>query len=349
MPVYVLNLIPKPKLAARLLTKTNIRQLLFQVYSNLVRRGMFYEGKIPSTILPNGVYIEPTYACNRRCTGCYVEKGTEQYALQNNKIIEPWLAQHVVDFANKHHVNYVTWLGGEPLLPKVRDVVLETSEANPWINFNLCTNGDYLNEELADRIAKCTNLIPSISVDGFEKTNDSRRGKGSFEAGAKAHGLLKERRLYFAYMSTLMPENWREVCSKEFIEMIVERGCFAAAYSLYMCLKEKEASLSPEEYLEFCEELKKRGEEYPIYLFTSDFGLMRAKTNLEHHKRLVSISVGPSGEIRTDRGSVILGKITKDNSLEKIILSHETQRQFREKLEGTGRGKDPRFKIIQKM
>ena len=75
---------------------------------------------------------------------------------------------------------------------------------------------------------------------------------------------------------------------------------------------------------------------------------MGKDTPIQSSKRLIAITIGPSGELRTERGGTPLGHLGPDSTLDGILSNENTQRILREKLNGTGGSeRDPRLGIIQ--
>ena len=336
--MYASKLIPRNfGLVRRLATEVSKGQVIHQIRRNLTTN--MYQDKTKPEIVPNAIYIDPTYRCNRRCVGCYVD--------QRSGIIPVELAEQASDYSLRKGVNYIAWLGGEPLLPKVRDIVIGLTLNFPRMSFNFCTNGDFLDKDLANRISKLDNLVPFVSIDGLKKTHDWRRGKGSYDNAIKAMNLLKDRSRLFGYMSTVMPQNKDVVSSREFVDEMVDSGCMIGGYSLFLCGSVVSSIISPEEYWQFAGKLRDIAREFPLYILSTDFGYMGNGIVYRKSKRLIAVSVGPSGEVRTERGSIPIGNLSV-NSLDDIISNESTQKIFKEKIIGTGGAeRDPRLGILQ--
>jgi sulfatase maturation enzyme AslB (radical SAM superfamily) len=84
---------------------------------------MFQNGSPSSVITPNAIYVDPSYICNRRCVGCYIEV--------DGRVIDQGLAEEVCDYSLNNGVNYIAWLGGEPFHPKIRDLVIDVTADFP--------------------------------------------------------------------------------------------------------------------------------------------------------------------------------------------------------------------------
>lgn len=338
--MYGLRLMPKNfGLVRRLLNEVSFGQVMHQVRRNLTTN-MFQERETP-TIIPNAIYIDPTYNCNRRCIGCYVNP--------RSGTIDEGLAEQVCEFALRRGVNYIAWLGGEPFLPKVRDIVLGVTANNPKMSFNFCTNGDFIDETLADQIASLDNLVPFVSIDGLQANHDWRRGTGSYEQAMRVFDMLRDRNRLMGYMTTIMPHNHQEVSSEQFVEQMIRKGCMIGGYSFFICCSGKiEDIVDLSDFSITVKKLIQIAQEMPIYILSTDFGYLGNGIQMQGSKRLIAVTVGPSGEVKTERGSIPLGRINEENSLEDIVLSKQVQDIFRKKLLGLGGGeRDARLKLVQ--
>ncbi|RKY13732.1 MAG: radical SAM protein, partial [Planctomycetota bacterium] len=116
--------------------------------------------------------VSPTMRCNLRCYGCYAGEYTKESDL-------PWeLLDRVMREAKEIGIHFVVISGGEPFMyPHIWDLL----EKHNDIFFQMYTNGTMIDKAAAKRIAELGNLLPCISVEGFEEETDRRRGKGHFK------------------------------------------------------------------------------------------------------------------------------------------------------------------------
>jgi MoaA/NifB/PqqE/SkfB family radical SAM enzyme len=90
------------------------------------------------------------------------------------------------------------------------------------------------------------NVIPCISVEGFEKETDERRGKGTFEKITQAMESLNKRKGVFGFSLTVTSQNAEFVTSDEFIDEWVNRGCFLGWVFIYVPIgRNPDVSLMP--------------------------------------------------------------------------------------------------------
>ncbi len=137
---------------------------------------------------PNFIVLSPTQRCNLNCTGCYASSNARSSAT---------LPFHMVDsivheVRNKFHSRFVTISGGEPFMYKSEGkTLLDLFEKYDDVFFLVYTNGTLITREVAERLGKMGNVTPAISVEGFEKETDERRGKGVHQKILKAFENLR--------------------------------------------------------------------------------------------------------------------------------------------------------------
>lgn len=152
---------------------------------------------------PSFIVLSPTQRCNLNCTGCYA----------SSKINAPTLPYKVVDkivdeVYNKWGNRFMTISGGEPLIYQDGEKTLfNIWEKYSEMFFLFYTNGLLINKEKAERLAKLGNVTPAISVEGFEKETDERRGKGVFKRILKSMENLRNSGVPFGISVTATSKN----------------------------------------------------------------------------------------------------------------------------------------------
>jgi MoaA/NifB/PqqE/SkfB family radical SAM enzyme len=169
--------------------------------------------------------ISPTMRCNLRCRGCY----SSEYAKEDEMDFDT--LTRVVNEAKEMGIHFIVVSGGEPY---VRKDLLDLYEAHDDVYFLSFTNGTLINDRLADRLAELGNVLPCISVEGFKKETDERRGPGVFEKVVGAMDRLKERGLLFGFSATATRQNNELLVSEDFIDFYVSKGCFIGWYFQYL-------------------------------------------------------------------------------------------------------------------
>jgi MoaA/NifB/PqqE/SkfB family radical SAM enzyme len=170
---------------------------------------------------PNLIVISPTMRCNLDCVGCYAGNYTKADDL------DPAIMDRTITEAKELGIRFFVITGGEPFVYKP---LLGLFEKHNDVSFQVYTNGTLIDEELADKLVQLGNVAPAISVEGFKKETDQRRGEGTFEKVMRAMDNLRERGAIFAFSTTASRKNINVITGDEFADMMIEKG---AAYGWY--------------------------------------------------------------------------------------------------------------------
>jgi len=169
--------------------------------------------------------ISPTMRCNLKCTGCYAESYKKEEDLEFETL------DRIITEAKEMGTALFTILGGEPFL---REDLFEIYRKHSDAYFQVYTNGTLINEEIAQKLAEVGNVIPKLSIEGFEKETDERRGRGTFRKVMEAMENLKEKKVPFGYSVCVTRNNIESVTSDEFVDSMIEKGALIGWYFLYM-------------------------------------------------------------------------------------------------------------------
>lgn len=180
-----------------------------------------YGCNIPMTIL-----IDPTSACNLKCTGCWAA----EYGNKLNMSYET--LDSIVKQGKELSIHFYLYSGGEPLVRKAD--LLRLCEAHPDCQFAAFTNGTLIDEAFAEDILRLKNFIPIISVEGFEADTDFRRGKGTFAKVREAARILKAHRLPFGLSCCYTSKNVDVIGSEEYFDQMIEWGAKFCWFFTYM-------------------------------------------------------------------------------------------------------------------
>lgn len=180
-----------------------------------------YQCNVPWLIL-----MDPTSACNLKCTGCWAA----EYGHLLNLSFEDM--DRVITQGKELGIYLYMLTGGEPLVRK-KDIIRLCEKHNDC-EFHAFTNGTLVDEEFCNEMERVGNLTLSISLEGYEKVNDGRRGKGVYEKVMHAMDLLKAHGQIFGTSICYTRANIETVTSDEFLDMIIEKGCRYAWYFHYM-------------------------------------------------------------------------------------------------------------------
>jgi MoaA/NifB/PqqE/SkfB family radical SAM enzyme len=168
---------------------------------------------------PSFLVISPTNACNLRCAGCYASSGPTRERLE-------WdiLDRIVTEAKEEWGVRFFTISGGEPLMYRSQGRhLLDLIARHRECFFQMYTNGCFIDEQTAGRMAEAGNLIPAISVEGLEARTDARRGAGVFQQILKGMANLRRAGVPFGISTTPTRHNAEEVLSDDFLDFFFEK------------------------------------------------------------------------------------------------------------------------------
>lgn len=180
-----------------------------------------YGVNVPWTIL-----MDPTSACNLKCTGCWAAEYGHRMSMDFETL------DRVITEAKALGVYMFIFSGGEPLVRK--NDIIRLCEKHPDCYFLAFTNGTLIDEAFADEMLRVGNFAPAISVEGYEEETDMRRGKGTYQSVLRAMDLLKKKRLIFGMSTCYHRKNVDVVGSSEYIDFMIEKGAAFVWYFTYM-------------------------------------------------------------------------------------------------------------------
>ena len=174
-----------------------------------------HDGQAP----PATMVISPTKACNLHCIGCYASSG-----MGTNERLEWNVFDRIITEAKTlWGLRFFTISGGEPLAYRSdgKDLLEMVAKHNDCF-FLMYTNGTLIDERMAERMAEVGNLIPAISVEGFESLTDERRGIGVFQRILAAMANLRRAGVPFGISLTGTRYNAEEILSDDFIDFFFD-------------------------------------------------------------------------------------------------------------------------------
>lgn len=176
--------------------------------------------------IPFQILLDPTSACNLKCEGCWAAEYGHHQSLSLDEMLS------IVSQGKELGAHVYMFTGGEPLIRK-KDI-LTLCEKNPDCAFLAYTNGSLVDQEFCEEMNRVGNLTLAISIEGFEETNDSRRGVGVYKRVMDAMDLLKKNKCLFGLSVCYTRENIDTVTSDEFLDLMVEKGAKYAWFFNYM-------------------------------------------------------------------------------------------------------------------
>lgn len=176
--------------------------------------------------IPWAILMDPTSACNLSCTGCW----SAEYGHNLNLTFEEM--DDIISQGKELGTHFYIFAGGEPLVRK--EDIIKLCEKHDDCAFHAFTNGTLIDEKLCKDMQRVGNLSLAISIEGFEEANDMRRGKGTFKKIMRAFDLLKEHKLLYGTSICYTSQNYKDVTSDEFYDMLIDKGVRFSWYFHYM-------------------------------------------------------------------------------------------------------------------
>jgi MoaA/NifB/PqqE/SkfB family radical SAM enzyme len=180
---------------------------------------------------PSFVVISPTQRCNLDCEGCYASSNATSTPSLPFETVEQIVTEMEEEAGNR----FVVISGGEPLMYEDNGkTLLDLFERHPDTFFMFYTNGVLINDEMAKKLEKLGNGVPAISVEGFEKETDERRGKGVYQKILKAMESLRNVGMPFIVSVTGTSENADLLLTDEFYQTYFDKlgGSFMWQFQL---------------------------------------------------------------------------------------------------------------------
>lgn len=203
--------------------------------------------------VPPIIIFSITNECNLKCEGCYAQ------ALHNfseNELNDEEL-ERIVKEASDLGVSFFVVAGGEPFM---RRALLDITEKYPEMIFLVFTNGLLIDDSILIRLTKQRNVIPLVSLEGYEKETDGRRGEGTYARILKLLAQMRQRNMFFGTSLTLTEQTFETLTSTSYVEHLAGIGCKFFIYLEYTpILPETEQLVLPPEQRE---ELMRRLENY---------------------------------------------------------------------------------------
>lgn len=198
-----------------------VRKVLFEnfIINSLILRNQRkkefeekYNCNIPWTLL-----LDPTSACNLHCTGCWAAEYGDKLSLSYETLDD------IISQGKELGMHMFIFTGGEPLVRK-KDVIRLCEKHSDCV-FSAFTNGTLIDEAFADEMLRVKNFMPALSVEGFEKETDARRGDGTYKAVIKAMDILRSKKLPFGFSTCYHKNNAEVIGSEEYFDEMIARGC----------------------------------------------------------------------------------------------------------------------------
>lgn len=214
--------------------------------------------------IPWAILLDPTSACNLKCTGCWAAEYGYKQNLSYDEI------DSIITQGKELGTYMYIYTGGEPLVRK--DDLIKLCEKHNDCVFLSFTNATLIDEDFVDEMQRVGNFIPAISLEGFEEATDGRRGEGVYKKVIKAMKMLQERHLIYGISCCYTSQNFDSITSEEYYDYLIELGAYFVWYFHYMPVGNAavtELLPTPEQRKQTIERLRKYRAEKP--LFALDF------------------------------------------------------------------------------
>ena len=214
--------------------------------------------------VPWAILLDPTSACNLHCTGCWAAEYGNRLNLTFDEL------DSIVTQGKKLGTYMYIFTGGEPMVRK-KDIIA-LCEKHSDCEFLSFTNGTLIDEDFCHEMLRVKNFVPAISLEGFEEANDGRRGSGDYEKVMHAMELMKEHKLPFGISACYTSQNYQDISSEPFFDMIIDAGALFIWFFHYMPVGNgavPELLPNPEQRTEVYKRIREFRQTKPI--FSMDF------------------------------------------------------------------------------
>ncbi len=182
-------------------------------------------------LVPPIIIYSITNRCNLHCKGCY-HQALRTFA--RDELNDADLSR-VITEAKELGVSFMVIAGGEPL---VRKALLINTARNPEITFFIFTNGLLIDEDVVKILKKQKNVVPIISLEGFQQSTDDRRGKGVYQHLQGVVDTLRRNHIFFGTSLTMTKDNFEAITDRKFVTNLRKQGCKLFFYVEYTAIRE---------------------------------------------------------------------------------------------------------------
>ncbi len=194
-------------------------------FGNLCAIHQFERRKKRGVVFPPFVFVSVTQRCNLVCKGCWAT-GIQQPMDMSSEQLD-----RIVTESRSQGCRFFGVLGGEPLLlPWLTDFF----DAHPSSYFQLFTNGQLLDDAVAQRLRKAGNVSPLLSIEGGADSYAQRRGQGqAYGRALEALDCCKRHGLITGVATSVSVSNFADVVTPAFIDEMAARGAHYVWYYIY--------------------------------------------------------------------------------------------------------------------
>jgi len=300
-------------------------------WKGLIGFNKFQKRRKKGELFPAFQFISVTNDCNLKCQGCWVTKGEAAETLDIKQI------DKIITESKKYGSYFFGILGGEPLMYKA---LFDIFDKHSDCYFQLFTNGTLLTDSIAEKLVKCANVTPLISLEGNESVADIRRGgKGVYNRTLKAIETATNHGLITGVAISVCKSNIEMALSEDFIKLLHEKGVLYLWYYIYRpsgINPSYELALSAEEIEKLRYFLVDGRKKYPIVMIDSYWradgeAFCPATDGLSHH-------INPSGYIEPCPVIQFAKENVADGNLKEVYENSSFIKDFRVEISNKTKG-----------
>jgi len=238
---------------------------------------------------PPFLFISIISSCQLRCQGCWVDVAAPSQKMSLEEL------NRIINDAKAHGNAYFGILGGEPFL---HPQVMELFAAHPDCYFQVFTNGQLIDDDIAARLAQLGNVTPLISIEGSDIVSDERRGRSQVLTKTLQGLEACRRHKLLIGVATSVCQTNIDLVSEAWLRKLISMGVHYVWFHTYRVVgpKPNEAlALRPEQVLAVRRFIVQMRARLPIAIvdaYWDDRGeaLCPMATGVSHH-------IGPGGHI----------------------------------------------------
>jgi radical SAM protein with 4Fe4S-binding SPASM domain len=184
---------------------------------------------------------ELTYACNMRCRHCGSGCGAP---LSDELTTKEALA--LCDALGELGLQRITLSGGEPFMrPDWSQIATRLTQNG--ITTNAISNGWFITETLVQKAIQAGIVNIAVSLDGYGKSHDMIRKKGSWKRSVKALALMKKMKMQTCVCTSINRKNLKELAriKKVLVKLGVQRWQIQLATPMGNMLEHPELIIEP--------------------------------------------------------------------------------------------------------
>ncbi len=176
--------------------------------------------------IPWAILMDPTAACNLKCTGCWAAE-YDKTAFLSYEVLD-----RIITEGKEVGIHMYLYSGGEPLMRK--NDIIKLAYKHQDCAFLSFTNATLIDEEFAKEVQRVGNLSFAISIEGFEIETDLRRGNGTYQKVLNAMDILKKYGIIYGFSTCYHRLNTEVIGSEGYIDFMLEKGCLFGWYFTYL-------------------------------------------------------------------------------------------------------------------